>query len=37
MKCPKCNKEGAYLRLKTKEFVCRQCGHITKQEEPPKK
>lgn len=28
MKCNKCGKEGAYLRLKTKEAVCRLCGYI---------
>lgn len=33
MKCTKCNKEGAYIRIKTKEIVCRQCGHV----EPVKK
>ena len=33
MKCPKCNKEGAYVRIKTKEIVCRLCGEVTKKKE----
>lgn len=28
MNCPKCGRAGAYIRLKTKEVVCRICGHI---------
>lgn len=28
MNCKKCGKAGAYLRLKTKEEVCRLCGHV---------
>lgn len=30
MRCEKCSKEGAYLRMKTKEVVCRNCGAIYK-------
>lgn len=26
MKCKKCNLKGAYVRLKTQEIVCNQCG-----------
>lgn len=33
MKCPKCKKEGAYIRFKTKEIVCRLCGYEGKKEE----
>lgn len=33
MKCPACEKEGAYKRLRTGETVCRWCGVIS----PPKK
>ena len=29
MRCPKCNKEGAYIRIKTKDISCRMCGAIT--------
>ncbi len=30
MICPKCNRNaGNYVRLKTKELVCRYCGQIT--------
>jgi len=37
MKCPLCKLEGAYVRLKTKEIVCRHCGAITKQVKEVKK
>lgn len=37
MKCEKCQKEGAYIRLRTGEIVCRQCGHITEKEEKKEK
>ena len=37
MKCPKCKKEGAYIRLRTKDVVCRLCGHIEKLEKEVKK
>lgn len=30
MKCKNCNKEGAYVRVKTKDIRCGQCGHIQK-------
>ena len=33
MKCIKCKKEGAYIRIRTKEVVCRNCGHIEKMKE----
>jgi len=33
MKCPKCGKEGAYVRIKTKEVVCNKCGYIGKKED----
>ena len=38
MKCPNCDKEGAYLRLKTNQIVCRWCGNIEniKQKNPKK-
>lgn len=29
MKCPKCNSTLCYVRIKTKENVCRSCGEIT--------
>lgn len=28
MKCPRCNKEGAYVRIKSQEIVCQKCGQI---------
>lgn len=37
MKCNACQKEGVYIRLKRKEIVCRQCGHIEKQTENKEK
>lgn len=27
MKCKNCNKEGAVIRLRTKDIFCRLCGH----------
>jgi len=30
MKCPNCNKEFGYLRIKAKEWVCRHCGSTHK-------
>jgi transcription initiation factor TFIIIB Brf1 subunit/transcription initiation factor TFIIB len=36
MKCPKCNREGAYIRLRSKEIVCRSCGAVTKLEDKKK-
>ena len=33
MRCPRCNLAGAYMRMKTKEIVCINCGEITKPEE----
>ena len=30
-RCPKCNSVFTYLRLKLKEFVCRNCGNTWKQ------
>ena len=38
MKCIKCGKSGAYIRLRTKDAVCRMCGHIEKlEDDKPKK
>lgn len=34
MECPKCKRQDAYLRLTTNEIVCRNCGTITKQDNP---
>ena len=28
MRCSKCEREGAYIRLRTKQIVCRYCGNI---------
>ena len=28
MRCIKCQKEGAYIRTRTKDVICRLCGHI---------
>lgn len=38
MKClnPKCNLEGAYLRLKTQEVTCRMCGAVIPLPKVPK-
>ncbi len=36
MKCPNCKKEGAYIRLRTNEVVCRSCGYITPLEKQKK-
>lgn len=33
MKCNKCNKKGAYIRLKSGEVCCRWCGQIEKRED----
>ena len=30
MKCTKCERQGAYIRFRTNEIVCRYCGHIEK-------
>ena len=30
MKCKSCGLRGAYIRLKTKDSVCRNCGNIEK-------
>ena len=30
-RCPKCNSTFGYLRLKTKEWCCRNCGNIDKE------
>jgi ribosomal protein L37AE/L43A len=30
MKCPECNKQIGYVRIGTKEWVCRACGVISK-------
>lgn len=27
-RCPKCHSANTYRRLKTKDNVCRKCGHI---------
>lgn len=38
MKCKSCGLRGAYIRLKTKDVVCRNCGNIEKiKEEKPRK
>lgn len=29
MICPACGKKGSYIRLTTREIVCRFCGAIT--------
>lgn len=34
MKCPACNKEGAYIRFKTSDIICRICGAISPLEPP---
>ena len=31
-RCKKCNSTMTYIRLKTKQIVCRDCGNISKQE-----
>ena len=36
MKCKLCNREGSYYRLRTNEWVCRNCGKISKGLTPPK-
>lgn len=28
MRCTSCRREGAYIRVKTKEVVCRNCGKV---------
>ena len=28
MRCPKCKKLGAYIRMSTDEMVCNKCGHV---------
>ena len=28
MKCPRCLRSNSYVRLKTQESVCRQCGLV---------
>lgn len=28
-KCPKCGSQNGYVRIKTDEFVCRECGTVT--------
>lgn len=28
MKCTKCKREGAVIRLRTKDVFCRLCGHV---------
>jgi transcription initiation factor TFIIIB Brf1 subunit/transcription initiation factor TFIIB len=33
MNCPKCGKAKGYRRIKTNEWVCQDCGEITKFEE----
>ena len=30
MQCKKCSSHLTYLRLKTRERVCRSCGHVEK-------
>ncbi len=37
-RCPKCSGSFVYVRLKTKEIVCRSCGAVSKIEvkEPEK-
>ena len=27
-RCPKCNSSFGYIRLKTKEWICRNCGNV---------
>jgi len=29
LKCEKCNSSNVYTRFKTKEIICRRCGHVT--------
>lgn len=29
MKCPKCNSSVVYVRITTRELVCRRCGTIS--------
>ena len=29
-KCPKCGAQNGYVRIKTDEYVCRECGTISK-------
>lgn len=33
MKCPSCQREGAYIRIKTKVIVCNKCGFIGKKKD----
>jgi len=35
-RCEKCGKTLTYIRIKTKELVCRNCGHIKKIEDVKK-
>ena len=32
MNCKKCKKAGAYIRTRTNDVLCRQCGHVEKLE-----
>jgi ribosomal protein L37AE/L43A len=29
-KCPKCGSQNGYVRIKSGEFVCRECGTVSK-------
>lgn len=29
MKCPECKKEFGYMRIKSRQWVCRNCGLMT--------
>ena len=31
-KCPKCGSQNGYIRIKTGEFVCRECGTVSTKE-----
>ncbi len=28
-KCPKCSSQNGYIRIKTDELVCRECGTVS--------
>jgi transcription initiation factor TFIIIB Brf1 subunit/transcription initiation factor TFIIB len=30
LKCPACGSSRAYMRIRTREIVCQECGTITK-------
>ena len=36
MECPECEKSFGYVRIKNREWICRNCGTITKIKESSK-